>query len=318
LASVRNIDHALLGLADALAAGIDAERAARALPGTVGTAVARAAREGHSLTRVLMETRLIDDTEQALLDAGEHMGALPLFLREVVEGRRGRRALFRQTLVALAYPILLLVIGSVVLPLPQLVSQGVGAYARSALPLPAAILGIALVVVALSRAPATRARLRPVVMRAASRVPIAGRVLQAASRANFYRTLSRLTGAGLAITRALPLAFSTTTWPKEASDRCVSAIFRGAELASALGEAGAFPAEDLARIANHALTGTLERGLNALATDTAERAARGRATLVVVLTGAILALTFFAIARGVLAAAEEAIIAPLERAMSVE
>jgi general secretion pathway protein F len=318
LASVGNIEHALLGLADALAAGIDVERAARALPGPIGTAVGRAAREGHALTRVLTDTGLIDDTERALVEAGEQMGALPLFLREIVDGRRERRALFQKTLLALAYPVFLLVVGSVVLPLPQLFTDGLSPYLRSALPLPIAVVVMLLVVVALSRAPALRARLRPFVTRAAASLPVVGGVVKGASRASFYRTLARLTGAGLAMTRALPLAFSTTTLTDEARARCGRAIARGDELSHALGETGAFPDDELARVANHALTGTLERGLAALATEVGERAARGRTTLVVVFTGLIMALTFFSIARGILATAEEAIIAPLERAMSVD
>jgi len=316
--SSTDVEHALLGLADALDAGIDVERSARVLPAPVGPALARAAREGHALTRALGDTGLLDDTERALLSAGEELGALPIFLRELVETRRARRALVRKTLAALAYPTLLVVLGSVVLPLPLLFSEGSDAYLARAWPTPVAVLVVGALLVVVGRAPRFRARVFPVVTRAARFVPLVRSVVDDGARAQFYRSLARLLSAGVSTTRALPLAFSTTPFEKKAGLASARSIAGGGDLSAALGAAGVFPDEERARVATHELSGTLDRGLQKLADDVGERASRRRTSLTVALTVVVMGLVFFTLARAILATAHEAIVAPMERALDVE
>lgn len=316
--SSTDVEHALLGLADALDAGVDIERSARVLPAPVGPALLQAAREGHALARAMAGTGLLDETERALLSAGEELGALPLFLRELVETRRARRALVRKTLLALAYPTLLVVLGSVVLPLPLLFSDGVNAYVARAWPTPATVALLLVVVTAIARAPRWRARVFPALTRAARFVPVVGRIVDDGARAQFYRSLGRLLAAGLSATRAIPLAFSTTPFSREAADACARSVAGGGDLSAALGAAGVFPDDERARIATHALSGTLDRGLAKLADEVGERASRRRTTLTVALTAVVMALVFFSLARAILATAHEAIVAPMERALDVE
>jgi type II secretory pathway component PulF len=173
-------------------------------------------------------------------------------------------------MMALAYPAFLVVMASVVLPLPVLVSSGASAYAHRALP------GVCAVALALALglvvAPRVRGPARSVLALAVSRVPVFGVIVVDTARASVLELLGVLLGAGVpapaSLAGALPAGMQVDV------GRARRALDDGGGLVDALVAVAVLaPGSALAaRVALAERMGTLDKALPLLAKE-----ARGRA-----------------------------------------
>lgn len=273
--------HTWRTLAIALDAGMGLEAmlatlsssSSSAWPAPLVQALRRGARSGRP-GEALRQADLIDDGAAALLDAGAQGGFLPAALRTVAdlveEGQQRRRRL----LLAVVYPVLVLCAAFVLLPLPAVVTGGVGAWVRIALPGLFLVVGVmVLVFVVLPRQPAsTRQRLRGLL----ARVPGVGALVLDDTRATAVSVLARLLSAGMTPGLALPLSARSSGLPDVAArgDDAVAVLSRGGTLVEALTTLGLLDDEGRALLSVHELTGTLDTGLAAFGRQLQERARR--------------------------------------------
>jgi type II secretory pathway component PulF len=269
--------HAWRTLATALDAGLTLEAvlatSSSTWPAPLVQALRRGARSGRP-GEALHRAGLVDDGAAALMDAGAQGGFLPAALRTVadlVEEAQQRR---RRLLLAMAYPVRVSCAAFVLLPLPAIVTGGVGAWARVALPGLGVVVGVmVLMFVVLPRQPAsTRQRLRALL----ARVPGPGALVVDDARATALSVLARLLSAGMSPGLALPLAARSSGLPVIAArgDNAVATIGGGGTLVAALGVLGLLDDEARALLSVHETTGTLDSGLAALARQLQERSRR--------------------------------------------
>lgn len=291
----------LQALAQALDAGMSVHQlvhdqaAAALLPTREREATRLALARGGSLAEGLARAGLVDDAGAAVIGAGERGGFLPAALRAVaadVEERRRRR---RRLVLALAYPALLVMLASVILPLPIVVTEGVAAYLASAAP------GVAAVVVALLLggvvAPRLPTRWRSLAVGALARMPLVGGVILDDARAAALELLGRLIAAGVPARGALASALGASVLPRVRAHvtHAERALDGGRALADVLFDATVVDESLGARVALAERTGDLDSALPALARELRERAARR----VVALTVAAGLLAFLVVAVGI-------------------
>jgi type II secretory pathway component PulF len=177
-------------------------------------------------------------------------------------------------LLAVIYPVLVLCAAFVLLPLPAIVSGGIGAWARVALPGLSVIVGAMLVVFVIvpRLAPTTRQRLRGLW----AGVPVIGGIVVDDARATALSVLARLVSAGMSVGLALPLAARASGLPDVAArgDDAVAVLSRGGTLVQALAMLGLLDDEGRALLTVHETTGTLDAGLSAHASRLQERSRR--------------------------------------------
>lgn len=269
--------HTWRTLATALDAGVTLEAvlttSSSTWPAPLVQALRRGARSGRP-GEALRQAELVDDGAAALIDAGAQGGFLPAALRTVadlVEEAQQRR---RRLLLAMAYPVLVLCAAFVLLPLPAIVTGGVGAWARVALPGLVVIVGVmALVFVVLPRQPAsTRQRLRALL----ARVPGPGTLIVDDARATALSVLARLLSAGMSVGLALPLSARASGLPVMAAggDDAVAVLTGGGTMVQALVGLGVLDAEGQALLSVHETTGTLDSGLAGYARQLQARSRR--------------------------------------------
>ena len=285
------IDQALRALADALEAGMTLQvlaedpTLAHTWPPPLRTALRANVKAGVSLGTALLDSLAIDDGPAALIDAGEVGGFVPRMLRLAADHIAQARARRRRTLGAVAWPAFLLSAGAVVLPLPLLVSEGVGAWAQTALPgllSMLSLLGFAFVV--LPRLPRTT---RQQITAALIRVPVIGTIVVEDARAACFDVLGALLGAGASMPSSLAAAVRAADLPSSAQGRfslwrTQQVLERGSTLAEALVAGGFVDDVRAARVALAERTGTLERTLPLLAKDASDAASRRFTTLLAV------------------------------------
>lgn len=270
-------------LATALDAGMGLEAllasSSSAWPSPLVQALRHGARGGHP-GAALLQAGLVDDGAAALLDAAAQGGFLPAALRTVADLGEEAEQRRRRLLLAVIYPALVLAAAFALLPLPAVVTGGVGAWARVAVPgllaIGGALLGVFVVVPRLT--PTTQQRLRGLL----ARVPGVGGLVLDDARATALTVLSRLLSAGMSVALAVPLSARASGLASMASggEVAVAVMARGGTLVDALASLGLVDGEGRALLMVHETTGTLDAGLAAYAAQLQERS-RGRFLLLV-------------------------------------
>jgi general secretion pathway protein F len=240
--------------------------------------------EGQSLAQALGEfPESFPEAFRASVAAGESAGKLDLALARVAEYSESREALGRQIWLALAYPILLLIIstavvvGLLVYVVPQVVSvfdhlgQKLPWATRALIAIAHAVRAnglwalVALIVLAL----ATRVALRGDAARLRwdafwLRVPVVGRLIRATNTARAARTLATLTASGVPVLEAMQLAAATVrSAPMQAAlKRAAVRVREGGAFAKALADSGQFPPVAVRLIASGEKSGRLDAMLD--------------------------------------------------------
>lgn len=259
--------------------------------------VDRAVEEAQPISQMLLTLGWLDRADIALLRAGEEGGTLDEALRSLVsslaEGRQARTAL----IVTLAYPSLLLIIASLLLPAPVLVVNGLGAYMAAAAPLFLSVVATWFVVLVVWPRLGHEHFARRVVLSVARRVPGVGGILRRSAQARFLQVLARAFQAGQGIRAGLDLALDAAG--ETTSDAMRRRLVRDAErggLAAALGTAQALAPWQLAIIANAEQTGTLVVALDRMARELNDEVKRRTRVVVIAATGAVFAAVAFFVA----------------------
>jgi len=199
----------------------------------------------------------------AVVDAGEHSGALGLVLERLADELEEQHTLRAKLLGAALYPAIVSVVALaiVLFLLAYVVPQvaGVFAGARHALPLITQVMlgvssavrnygwlvALALVVGAIvARLAWSRERFREAFDAAWLRLPVLGRLSRSYNAARFASTLALLSGAGVPILKALQTAAATLSNRALRADAlgAVALVREGAPLAGALARNQRFPA----------------------------------------------------------------------------
>lgn len=190
------------------------------------TALRAEVRGGQSLGRAMAnQPRAFDPLYRAIVEAGEHAGALARVMDRLASWLEGREALRQKWLAAMAYPVIvsivaiLMLIGLLTYVTPQVLE--VFAHSKAVLPLPtrillglshflklawpfilAALAGAAWLLRRMLGHPASRMRIHALWLR----LPLIGRLLRTTDTARFADTLAILAGAGVPLLTALSAA----------------------------------------------------------------------------------------------------------------
>ncbi len=259
----------LESLASSLEAGLAADSAlhtwARVQPAgapaaRAATAAAERLAEGATLHEALADAGLADRSQAALIRAAERAGHVPATLQEVATEIRAARQQLRALAGALAYPVFLLLVALVVLPLPTLVTEGLGAYLGTVLPPLVVAGGVAAALVwAVRTGRLTAARL----LAPTRRLPVLSGFHREVAAGRTCRVLGRTLAAGLPADDALAAAGEALPYPDQrlAMERSRRAVAGGASLTDALQRAALLPPDTLAAVATAEAAGSLDRVL---------------------------------------------------------
>jgi general secretion pathway protein F len=227
------------------------------------TAVRAEVRGGQSLGRAMAgQPNAFDPLYRAIVEAGEHAGALPRVMDRLAGWLEGREALRQKWLAAMAYPVivsvvaLLMLIGLLTYVTPQVLQ--VFAHSKAVLPLPTRILlgasnflklawpfllaGIAAFFWAMRRLlsqPAPRLRIHAAWLH----LPVLGRLLRTTDTARFADTLAILAGAGVPLLTALSAAagvLANDSLKLQATD-AAARVREGMNLSRSLAQGGFSP-----------------------------------------------------------------------------
>lgn len=213
---------------------------------------------------------LLSEAECALIEVGEQTGHLPEVIERIAAGWRRSLATRRALLAGIAYPAFLLLASAFLLPLPELVARGTGAYARSVaswLGGAAAIIGLAVI------APRVLQRLGagPAARAVAWRTPVVASLYRRRVIGDVLHALATALAAGLGIPKALDLSARAGGDETVASGMAAAgrAIAAGGDLAGSLRATGLFPEVVCIAVAGGEQSGTLADTLARLADDIA-------------------------------------------------
>lgn len=250
----------------------------------------RAGRSLEAQRPLLVET--FGSAEAALLTAGERGGSLDRSLEAAAVLAEEEISLRRRALMALAYPTLLVVVASVLLPLPTLVGQGFAA-AVTGWWLPGALAASVplSLVVALWVAWQRRGEGRRSLERLIFSVPGLGRSFRLRVGRGFFGLAAPLLEAGLSVGEVLEAA-APASGALVLADAAVAAARSaraGASLGILLKDLPGLPADAVAEVAVGEESGTLPQACHALALRYGEEAA-GAATLLAVVLGVAVTL----------------------------
>ena len=213
-----------LTVEDALGLLIDQSEAATLT--RILTAVRAEVRGGQSLGRAMAShARVFDSLYRAIVEAGEHAGALARVMDRLAGWLEGREALRQKWLAAMAYPVivsvvaLLMLVGLLTYVTPQVLQ--VFAHSKTALPLPTRVLmalsdflrwawpyllAALATAVWLGRRAMRRTDVRLRVHGTLLKLPVLGRLIRTTDTARFADTLAILVGAGVPLLTALAAA----------------------------------------------------------------------------------------------------------------
>ena len=255
------------GVAPSQAASQIATNAHRKLSLTL-KALATNVEAGGGFAEAAASSGLLDAAEAGLLAVGERTGRMPDVLARIAVGWRRGLAAKRQLLMAAVYPLMLLSLSVLTLPLPALVSRGVGAYLRECASGFAWIAGAVALVACVPWA-IRRLRAGPLLRRVAWHLPGLGVFYRKKVLSDALHGLATGLDAGLGVQEALRLASAATADPtiSEAIGATGRAIDRGEEFAVAVRATGLLPAASLTSIAGGETSGTLAESLAGLADD---------------------------------------------------
>ena len=174
--------------------------------------LAERVRGGSTLGEAMAGAPGIPEEHAALADAGEQSGALDRVLSKLVERLDREREMISQLVSKIAYPVTLVVLSVVLLPLYLLVSEGVRVYAT----IQVLFFGGVAAIVGLcwfgSRRLARNGPLRESLERIVLKVPWLGSLIAEGSVGRAFGVLGLLAGAGLPLGRSFDLVAKTTRW----------------------------------------------------------------------------------------------------------
>lgn len=227
------------------------------------TTVRAEVRGGQSLGRAMAgQPNAFDPLYRAIVEAGEHAGALARVMDRLAGWLEGREALRQKWLAAMAYPVivsvvaLLMLIGLLTYVTPQVLQ--VFAHSKAVLPLPtrillgasnflkwawpfllAAIAGLVWLMRRLLSQPATRLRIHAAWLH----LPLVGRLLRTTDTARFADTLAILAGAGVPLLTALSAAAGVLTNEalKRQATEAAARVREGMNLSRSLSQGGFSP-----------------------------------------------------------------------------
>jgi general secretion pathway protein F len=235
--------------------------------------------EGASLAEALREhSRVFDQTTVALVEAGEESGTLELVMERLADFGEQRIELRRKVLSSLAYPLLMLITGIVVLfflmtyVIPKVTR--IFFEMEQALPWPTILLirvsdvlqqywwiyvpGV-LIVLALAYRLLRTKRGRELADRYALRIPLIGTLIRYSAIARFARTLGTLISNGVPLFQALLIVRNAVTNSvlAEAVDTVAEKVRQGESMAEPLARSGVFPPTTVQMIDSGEQSGTL-------------------------------------------------------------
>lgn len=257
--------------------------------------------EGRSLSEALARhPRLFSEVYVNMVRAGENSGALDLVLERLASLAERGRALRARAQAALAYPVLMGVVGSVVLVfLVSFVVPGIVEIfeeMRQALPWPTVILiqcsrflsrtwwvillALAGLAAAIRRLRRTRSG-RRVEDWLKLRLPLSGPIHSRLAMGRFARTLGGLLQSGVPLLPALRIVRNVVhnVWLAEIIDRAAAAVEAGSGLAGPLSHAHRFPPMVVQMVAVGEQSGQMEQMLQRIA-EMNEQEAEARLTTV--------------------------------------
>ncbi|MDX9739844.1 MAG: type II secretion system inner membrane protein GspF [Gammaproteobacteria bacterium] len=236
--------------------------------------------EGQSLARALGTfPRAFPDLYRATVAAGEQSGHLDTVLDRLADYTEGRQALRQNVMLALLYPVLVIIVAILVvtLLLAYVVPQVVTVFADMGQELPALTRmliassdfvrewGLLLLLLAVAGFVAARLLLRRYGPRRAwhaflLRLPLVSRLLRGMNAARFARTLSILAESGVPVLEALGIAAEVIIHlpMREAVTSASRQVREGASLNRALARSGYFPPLTVHLIASGEASGRLE------------------------------------------------------------
>jgi general secretion pathway protein F len=245
--------------------------------------LARAARIGCERGQLLSqslaaEAGLLTELQVGLIEAGERTGHLARTLKELASLEQETIEQFRKLLANLAYPLVVLVLSCLLLPLPKLVLGSVGGYVG------AVVLRLLVLVAAVAAAWLTFRLGSLALERLAGRMPATMETaLFPARRAYFFLVLRISLDSGLSIREGLALA--SRVWVSEAARKLTQAAIARLDAGDSLADALAPLVAPGLRLllATGERSGKLEEAFAELHTEYSTRAAaRRRLAFVVV------------------------------------
>jgi general secretion pathway protein F len=273
-ASEGQIRETLSALEQSLRAGLPLTRAewTMGLPTKLAAPLKASVNAGKPLAEALHQVLGLFPYEQLLLQAGEGSGNLPDAIAGVLDGRARRIKLRRRVMVALAYPVLVLLAAIVFLPLPLLFTDKADVYLSvvgSGLLMIGTPLFISFVV--WPRVPPSAFRMLP--WSIARSTPFIGRRLAWRPTSLLCDVLGQSIAAGVPVRSALGAALEATGDPlfADAAHDAGRAIDQGGTLAEAMQQIDDLPGQVLRQVAVAEQAGRLEDVLRALAADASEQ-----------------------------------------------
>ena len=245
----------------------------------VARRLAQRVRSGWTLGEAMAGSPGIPREHAALAEAGEQSGTLDRVLSKIVERLDRDREMAVQLASRVAYPIAIIVLAVVLLPLYLLVSEGLYAYLAIQLLFFGAVAGIAilcwLTLRLLGRSEATRTSFETMVLA----VPWFGPLIADGSVGKAFGLLGLLAGAGLPLGKSFELVARTARWSflSGAFRSLERRLMEGKTLAQALALDRFFRTRSgwLARITVAEKAGALEKAFLELG-DQLEASARSR------------------------------------------
>ena len=220
--------------------------------------------------------------EGALLTVGEQTGRLVPIL-QALEERCDQKILVRNDLLKRsAYPIFVVIMAGLILPVPTVVTHGVGAYLSEVL---SHLVQVALILAGIYGAVRLWPRVRGVALR---RVPGRGELgLLPQSRADFLRVLHSGIASGLPL--GLTLDAAARVWLTDENAALTQAALRRLDAGDRLAEgiAPLLTRTQAFEVSAAEISGTLDEALERLAKDADGRASTRRRAVTLVTAGLI-------------------------------
>lgn len=243
--------------------------------------------------------------ERLLLEAGEGSGNLPAAIASVLDGRQRRAKLRRRVMVALAYPVMVLLAAIVFLPLPLLFTDQASTY-LSVVASGLFTIGTPLFVVFVvwPRVPPSSFRALPWTL--ARAMPLIGRRLGWRPTSLLCDVLGQSIAAGVPVRTAIDASLQATGDPifADAARDAGRVIDEGGSLAEALEQVDDLPGQVLRQIAVAEQAGRLEDVLKALAADASEQYRRTLWAMIVATGVMVFAVAALVAVIGIVGAAQ--------------
>ncbi|MEM7246405.1 MAG: type II secretion system F family protein [Acidobacteriota bacterium] len=196
-AGPRRLSASYRTLSRLLSAGLSRLDAAVSLEG--GNAVDRELAAAMRSDQPWTSSSLLPPEHLATLRAGEQHGRLDAVLLELAEDGDLLAQSRSKLLKKLLYPAILFTAAFVIPPIPLLLTGGVGAYLRTALPVPGTLFVLVLIFDRWITSPGRDESIL-------HRLPLLSPVFRLGAQVRFHRSFSRLVGAGLDLRESLRTA----------------------------------------------------------------------------------------------------------------